>query len=208
MSAGYSRSILERLSFFIPKSLKAKEIALISREPQTPDAKPYRGRKRVQKKNSIKYPRRLVSTLRRKYQSRLDKDRLGELARLAIACVGARIRRNGLKPFIADIVSLSGMLKDGLASRFFVPKKILIRIGGALAYLVCPADLVADIIPVAGMADDVAVIAYVARSIEELIEPRGQDKIGFHPGKSHPEKPAESLDHRDQKEGSAEVCGK
>jgi uncharacterized membrane protein YkvA (DUF1232 family) len=93
----------------------------------------------------------------------------GELARLSIACVGARIRRNGLKPVITDILSLAGMLKDGLAGRFSVPKKILIRIGGALAYLVFPTDLVADVIPVAGMADDVAVIAYVARSLEELI---------------------------------------
>jgi len=121
------------------------------------------------KENSIKYPRRLVSTLLRTYQSGLDKDRLGELARLAIVLIGARIRRNGLKPVIADILSLAGMLKDGLAGRFSIPKKILIRIGGALAYLVCPADLVADVIPVAGMADDVAVIAYVARSLEELI---------------------------------------
>lgn len=93
----------------------------------------------------------------------------GELARLSIACVGTRIRRNGLKPVIADILSLAGMLKDGLAGRFSVPKKVLIRIGGALAYLVFPTDLVADVIPVAGMADDVAVIAYVARSLEELI---------------------------------------
>lgn len=91
---------------------------------------------------------------------------------MSIACVGTRIRRNGLKPVIADILSFEGMLKDGLAGRFSVPKKVLIRIGGALAYLaylVCPADLVADVIPVAGMADDVAVIAYVARSLEELI---------------------------------------
>jgi uncharacterized membrane protein YkvA (DUF1232 family) len=121
------------------------------------------------KENSIKYPRRLVSTLLRKYQSGLDKDRLGELARLAIVCIGARIRRNGLKPVIADIISLVGMLKDGLVGRFSIPKKILIRIGGALAYLVCPTDLVADVIPVAGMVDDVAVIAYVARSLEDLI---------------------------------------
>lgn len=121
------------------------------------------------KKNPIKYPRRLVAVLLRKYQRGLGKDRLGELARLAIAGIGARIRRNGLKPVIADIVSLASMLKDGLAGRFFIPQKVLIRIGGALAYLVCPADLVADVIPAAGLADDVAVIGYVVRSIADAL---------------------------------------
>jgi uncharacterized membrane protein YkvA (DUF1232 family) len=46
-----------------------------------------------------------------------------------------------------------------------IPWKSLVLIGGAILYFVMPADLIPDIIPVAGLVDDAAVIAFVVAQV-------------------------------------------
>jgi len=46
-----------------------------------------------------------------------------------------------------------------------VPRAARVRIWLLLAYLACPIDLVPDVIPVIGFADDVVVVAMVLRSV-------------------------------------------
>lgn len=52
------------------------------------------------------------------------------------------------------------MLKDG-ATPLATKAKIL----GALGYFIAPVDVVPDFIPVAGFADDLAVLVYVVRQV-------------------------------------------
>lgn len=58
-----------------------------------------------------------------------------------------------------------------------VPRLAKVKVGAALAYLVSPVDLVADVIPGIGMLDDVAIIAYAAR---ELLDGAGPELLREH----------------------------
>lgn len=58
-----------------------------------------------------------------------------------------------------------------------VPRVAKIKVGAALAYLVSPLDLVADVIPGVGMLDDVAIVAFAAR---ELLDGAGPDIVREH----------------------------
>lgn len=121
------------------------------------------------KNKNAHWSKTLISDQLKKYQFNLGPDRLAILAGIALKIAGDRVFKQGLKPILDDIVCLGGMLRDGLSGRFKIPRARLLQIGAALAYVFCPTDLVADIIPVVGQMDDVAVVAFVARSIEEII---------------------------------------
>lgn len=58
-----------------------------------------------------------------------------------------------------------------------VPRSAKIKVGAALAYLVSPLDLIADVIPGVGMLDDVAIVAFAAR---ELLDGAGEDIVREH----------------------------
>lgn len=58
-----------------------------------------------------------------------------------------------------------------------VPRGAKIKVGAALAYLVSPLDLIADVIPGVGMLDDVAIVAFAAR---ELLDGAGADIVREH----------------------------
>lgn len=69
------------------------------------------------------------------------------------------------------------------------PVKYKAVIAGALGYLILPFDIVPDLIPFAGLADDwaalVAAVTYVATSISPEIKQRARDKAQewFGPGR-------------------------
>lgn len=58
-----------------------------------------------------------------------------------------------------------------------VPRRSKVLIGGLVAYLASPIDLLPDAIPVLGMADDVLLAAY---AINHLIEKAGEDVVLEH----------------------------
>ena len=61
------------------------------------------------------------------------------------------------------------------------PKKYKAVIAGALGYLILPVDLISDLFPFVGMADDwaalVAAVAFVASAINEPIKLRAKSKV-------------------------------
>jgi uncharacterized membrane protein YkvA (DUF1232 family) len=52
-----------------------------------------------------------------------------------------------------------------LAADRTLPGAVRVRLGLLLGYLLCPVDLVPDVIPVLGYADDVVVVAWALRSV-------------------------------------------
>ena len=51
-----------------------------------------------------------------------------------------------------------------------LPKNALIKLAGAIIYFVMVIDLIPDFIPILGFADDMAVILWVYKSIEEQMD--------------------------------------
>ncbi|SDO03568.1 YkvA family protein [Alkalicoccus daliensis] len=57
-----------------------------------------------------------------------------------------------------------------------VPKQAKLTIAGALGYLILPVDLIPDMIPVIGFADDLAVIVYAVYQIGTHISEETKEK--------------------------------
>lgn len=58
-----------------------------------------------------------------------------------------------------------------------VPRRAKITLGLALAYVVSPIDLIPEVIPVVGWADDVVIVLF---AIDSLIERAGHDIVQEH----------------------------
>lgn len=63
-----------------------------------------------------------------------------------------------------------------LAADPTLPRGVRWRLGLTLAYLALPIDLVPDMIPVVGYADDVVVVALVLRSVVRAAGPEALDR--------------------------------
>lgn len=73
--------------------------------------------------------------------------------------------------FFAKVRTLLRMLRSYINGEYrHIPWKSLLMIIGALIYFLMPIDLIPDIIPVAGLADDISIIFLVFGSINEDIE--------------------------------------
>ena len=56
-----------------------------------------------------------------------------------------------------------------------VPKKVRAIIYGALGYFILPIDIIPDFIPIAGMTDDIAVVAAAIAFISQYVTQREKD---------------------------------
>jgi uncharacterized membrane protein YkvA (DUF1232 family) len=111
---------------------------------------------------------------------------LGVLAGLAVAygalVVGLLVsaRRHpetlGLRDVLRLLPDLLRLVRALTADRE-VPRGVRVRLVLLLAYLVSPVDLVPDVVPVLGYADDVLVVALVLRSV---VRRAGADAIRRH----------------------------
>ena len=63
-----------------------------------------------------------------------------------------------------------------LAADRSLPRSLRWRLLALLAYLALPIDLVPDVIPVAGYADDVLLVAFVLRSVVRAAGPEALDR--------------------------------
>lgn len=63
-----------------------------------------------------------------------------------------------------------------LAADPSLPRGLRWRLGLLLAYLAMPIDLVPDVIPVAGYADDVLLVAWVLRSVVRTAGPEALER--------------------------------
>lgn len=58
------------------------------------------------------------------------------------------------------------MIRARVSGRYTgLPARSLVLMGAALVYLIAPVDSVPDVVPVVGLADDVAVLGWVAASL-------------------------------------------
>jgi len=104
--------------------------------------------------------------------------------------------RDGLR-LLPDVVRLVRRLAADRA----LPLRLRVTLWLLLAYLLCPIDLVPDVVPVLGYADDVVVVAWALRSVvrgageEALVrhwpgEPAALDVVrrlaGLRPGMAGP----------------------
>jgi uncharacterized membrane protein YkvA (DUF1232 family) len=65
---------------------------------------------------------------------------------------------------------LFSMLSDSYKGKYPVPKKTVLVLTLALFYLISPIDIVPDIIPLVGFADDIAMLAFAASLIKDDLE--------------------------------------
>ena len=81
-------------------------------------------------------------------------------------------RIKGMRRYIDNIESMCYLVRDYANCKYTdVSNKKVVLIASALIYILTPIDLVPDIIPVIGHLDDIAVIAYVLRSMRvELVK--------------------------------------
>ncbi len=63
-----------------------------------------------------------------------------------------------------------------LAADPTLPRGVRVRLGLLLAYLLLPIDLVPDVIPVVGYADDAVVVALALRSVVRAAGPEAIDR--------------------------------
>lgn len=65
-----------------------------------------------------------------------------------------------LKPYWEDFKTIFAMLRDTIAGEYTeVPWGTVAALAGVLLYVLTPIDLVPDVIPIFGFADDAAVLA-------------------------------------------------
>lgn len=76
----------------------------------------------------------------------------------------ARPDQAGIRAALRLLPDLIRLLRR-LAGDPQLPRRARVRLALTLAYLACPIDLVPDVIPVLGYADDVVVVALALRSV-------------------------------------------
>ena len=76
------------------------------------------------------------------------------------------------RQLLKDKVFTIGRLAKAYASGKYrdVPWKTMVILLAAVIYFINPLDLIPDLIPVAGMTDDFAILLWVYNSIEEEID--------------------------------------
>ena len=90
---------------------------------------------------------------------------------------GRAVRRRKVAVDAAAIVPNLVKLLVRLARDPRVPRRTKIVLGAALAYVASPIDLVPDFIPVAGIADDVLLLAF---AVNHLVHVAGEDVVLEH----------------------------
>lgn len=83
---------------------------------------------------------------------------------------GAQNRRANLRNIWYYLELLISMLSDAFNGKYPVPKKTILVITFALLYLISPVDLFPDILPIIGLVDDVAVLAFAFSLIKDDLE--------------------------------------
>ncbi|UCN14791.1 DUF1232 domain-containing protein [Cellulomonas iranensis] len=113
---------------------------------------------------------------------------LGVLAGLLVAwlalVVALLVGRPGGRTLTAALRLLPDLLRlvARLARDRTLPRSLRVRLGLLVAYLAFPLDLIPDVVPVLGYADDVIVVVWVLRSVLRVA---GEGPIRAHwPGTS------------------------
>ena len=80
-------------------------------------------------------------------------------------------KKGALAKFLSDIVLFFQLLSDYTRGRYRkVPLKTIAAIVGALAYILCPVDLIPDFLPGIGYVDDAGVMALCLKLVKSDID--------------------------------------
>jgi len=82
----------------------------------------------------------------------------------------ANLQSGKFQEFAKNVTLLFKMLKDWWAEKYECPWSTIAAIIFALAYFLNPFDLIPDAIPVLGLVDDAAVVAFVVGIVQKDIE--------------------------------------
>lgn len=76
-----------------------------------------------------------------------------------------------LKEFSEKIYVMIRMVKAQISGEYReFPWRTLAMIVGALIYFVAPLDLIPDVIPILGLTDDISIVYWIYKSVQEDIE--------------------------------------
>ncbi|MEO9966247.1 MAG: YkvA family protein [Reichenbachiella sp.] len=76
-----------------------------------------------------------------------------------------------LKEFSDKIYVMIRMVKAQLSGEYReFPWRTLVMMVGGLIYFITPIDLIPDLIPILGLTDDISIVYWIYRSIQEDIE--------------------------------------
>ncbi len=92
------------------------------------------------------------------YDESKDKSKLIDLLKVVGRKIGSQI--------VLYVVIMHILISDSKT-----PVKVKATMIAALGYLILPADLVSDVLPVIGFTDDIAFLSYVITSTSEYITP-------------------------------------
>jgi uncharacterized membrane protein YkvA (DUF1232 family) len=91
-----------------------------------------------------------------------------------------RLVRQGFWPKVTRVAGQLPFAEDLLAAYYCAldrstPNHVRVILFGALAYFVMPFDLVPDILPMLGYADDAAMLAAAIKTVADAIRPEHRD---------------------------------
>ena len=82
----------------------------------------------------------------------------------------ANLQSGKFQEFAKNVSILFKMLKDWWTAKYECPWSTIAAIIFALAYFLNPFDIIPDVIPVLGLADDAAVVAFIVGIIQKDLE--------------------------------------
>jgi uncharacterized membrane protein YkvA (DUF1232 family) len=96
------------------------------------------------------------------------------------AAADEKVVRTGFWPKLARVAAKLPFAEDLLAAYYCAfdrntPNQVRFILLGALAYFVMPIDVVPDLLPMFGFADDAAVLAAALKAVSDAIRPEHRD---------------------------------
>lgn len=98
--------------------------------------------------------------------------RSAALARLASAVAGALRRgKPGLGSLRGELTTLARLVRNVAARRYRAfPRRSLVAVVAGMLYFLNPLDLVMDVVPLLGLADDVVVLSWVLHQVRRDLD--------------------------------------
>jgi len=97
----------------------------------------------------------------------LDKDKFDELKDKAFNKANAN--KKNIKEAFAQLKMFIGMVTEFFKKNFPMSNKELLMLISGIVYFVSPIDIIPDFIPVAGLLDDVGVLAFIAKQLSDVM---------------------------------------